>query len=138
MHIISKKFAFLLISHDRKGKIPDIIRRSHAVGAAYCLRKPFDPVVLLELIDKARDTVPGIVIAGDFIVGFPGETEDDFAATIGLVEKAEYKNCFVFKYSPRLGTHSEKKLEDNVPASWQDHLQRDHSHYHQCFLVFFQ
>ena len=70
----------------------------------------------LAMLDEARATVPDIEIAGDFIVGFPGETDDDFAATVRLVEKARYKNCFVFKYSPRPGTTADKKLEDNVPA----------------------
>ena len=70
----------------------------------------------LELLEKARATVPGIAIAGDFMVGFPEETEEDFEATVELVKKAQYKNCFVFKYSPRPGTKAEKKLEDNVPV----------------------
>lgn len=69
----------------------------------------------LKFIERARDIVPDIAIAGDFIVGFPGETEEDFQATVGLVRKAEYKNIFVFKYSPRPGTGAVKKLEDNVP-----------------------
>jgi len=69
----------------------------------------------LELIDKARATVPDIAIAGDFIVGFPGETEEDFQAMVDLIKKARYKNCFIFKYSPRPGTIAEKKLQDNIP-----------------------
>jgi tRNA-2-methylthio-N6-dimethylallyladenosine synthase len=68
----------------------------------------------LELLDRARQIVPDIAIAGDFIVGFPGETEDDFQQTIDLTRKAKYKNAFIFKYSPRPTTISEKKLEDNV------------------------
>ncbi|MCK4960650.1 MAG: tRNA (N6-isopentenyl adenosine(37)-C2)-methylthiotransferase MiaB, partial [Planctomycetes bacterium] len=55
----------------------------------------------LDLLDKARGIVKDIAIAGDFIVGFPSESEDDFQATVDLVKKARYKNCFVFKYSPR-------------------------------------
>jgi len=69
----------------------------------------------LELLDKARTTVSGISIAGDFIVGFPGETEEDFQATADLIKKARYKNCFIFKYSPRPGTKASKKLQDDVP-----------------------
>ncbi|MFQ6034804.1 MAG: tRNA (N6-isopentenyl adenosine(37)-C2)-methylthiotransferase MiaB [Sedimentisphaerales bacterium] len=69
----------------------------------------------LELIDKARATVPDIAIAGDFIVGFPGETEEDFQATVDLVRKTRYRNCFIFKYSPRPGTTGDKKLKDDVP-----------------------
>ncbi len=69
----------------------------------------------IELIEKAREIVPDIAIAGDFIVGFPGETEDDFAETVRLVKKVQYKNIFVFKYSPRPGTKAEEKLADTVP-----------------------
>jgi tRNA-2-methylthio-N6-dimethylallyladenosine synthase len=68
----------------------------------------------LALLDKAREIVPGIAIAGDFIVGFPGETNDDFQATVDLVKKARFKNCFVFKYSPRPGTGADNKLKDNI------------------------
>jgi tRNA-2-methylthio-N6-dimethylallyladenosine synthase len=68
----------------------------------------------LELIGTARQIVPNIAIAGDFIVGFPNETDEDFEQTVDLVEKARYKNCFVFKYSPRPGTAADKKLQDNV------------------------
>ncbi len=70
----------------------------------------------LELLAKARAVVPGIAIAGDFIVGFPGETEDDFQATAELLKKARYRNSFIFKYSPRPGTTADKRLEDTVPA----------------------
>jgi len=69
----------------------------------------------LELLERARATVPGIAIAGDFIVGFPGESEDDFQATVDLVKKARYKNAFIFKYSPRPGTTADKRLQDSIP-----------------------
>jgi tRNA-2-methylthio-N6-dimethylallyladenosine synthase len=69
----------------------------------------------LELIERARTIVPEIAVAGDFIVGFPGETEDDFQATVDLTRKARYKNCFVFKYSPRPGTTADKHLADSIP-----------------------
>ena len=69
----------------------------------------------MELMDKARAAVPDIALAGDFIVGFPGETDEDFQATEDLIRRVRYKNCFVFKYSPRPGTHAEKKMADDVP-----------------------
>ena len=68
----------------------------------------------LELLDRARTIVSGIAIAGDFIVGFPGETEDDFQATVDLLTKARYRNSFIFKYSPRPGTTADKRLKDTV------------------------
>lgn len=69
----------------------------------------------LEMLDKTRNVVPDIAIAGDFIVGFPGETQADFQATVDLVKKARYKNCFIFKYSPRPDTTADKRLADDVP-----------------------
>jgi len=69
----------------------------------------------LAMLAKARAIVPDIAIAGDFIVGFPGETDADFEATVDLVSKAQYKNCFIFKYSPRPGTNADKRLKDDIP-----------------------
>ena len=68
-----------------------------------------------DLIDRARAIVPDVVLAGDFIVGFPGETQADHAASADLIRRSQYKNSFIFKYSPRPGTTAEKKLNDNVP-----------------------
>ena len=58
----------------------------------------------LDLLDKLRAAMPGIVLSTDIIVGFPGETEDDFAQTLSLVEEARFDWGFIFKYSPRQGT----------------------------------
>jgi tRNA-2-methylthio-N6-dimethylallyladenosine synthase len=66
-------------------------------------------------VDRARAIVPGVVLAGDFIVGFPGETEADHQASADLIRRSRYKNSFIFKYSPRPGTVSERKLADAVP-----------------------
>lgn len=68
----------------------------------------------LEMVRRLKDAVPDVSIAGDFIVGFPGETEDDFRETAGLVEEVGYRNSFIFKYSPRPGTAAER-LADDVP-----------------------
>lgn len=69
----------------------------------------------VELIDKAREIVPDIAIATDFIVGFCGETEEDHEASLALVERCQFKNSFVFKYSPRPGTVADKRDADDVP-----------------------
>lgn len=58
----------------------------------------------LELIDELRAAVPEIALSTDLIVGFPGETEDDFQATLDMVEQVGYDNVFAFRYSPRPGT----------------------------------
>lgn len=56
------------------------------------------------IIDKLRVARPDIVMSSDFIIGFPGETDEDFADTLDLVKKIGYGQCFSFKYSPRPGT----------------------------------
>ena len=58
----------------------------------------------LVLIERIRAARPDIALSGDFIVGFPGETEADFEATLAVVEEARYAHAFSFKYSPRPGT----------------------------------
>ncbi|NLH17513.1 MAG: tRNA (N6-isopentenyl adenosine(37)-C2)-methylthiotransferase MiaB [Phycisphaerae bacterium] len=69
----------------------------------------------IRLIDRARQIVPDLAVAGDFIVGFPGETDEDFELTCELVRQIRYKTCFIFKYSPRPGTRADQKLADSVP-----------------------
>jgi tRNA-2-methylthio-N6-dimethylallyladenosine synthase len=58
----------------------------------------------LELIAELREAVPGIALSTDLIVGFPGETDEDFAQTVDMVERVGYDNAFVFRYSRRPGT----------------------------------
>ena len=68
----------------------------------------------LEIIEKLKTTREGISISSDFIVGFPGETEDDFLDTLDLVDRVGYDESFSFIYSPRPNTAA-KDLEDDVP-----------------------
>ncbi len=78
-----------------------------------------------DLIDRARDIVPDVVLAGDFIVGFPGESEDDHQASADLIRRTGYKNSFVFKYSQRPGTMAAKQFEDDVPLEVKKHRNND-------------
>jgi tRNA-N(6)-(isopentenyl)adenosine-37 thiotransferase enzyme MiaB len=70
----------------------------------------------LTLISKLRAAVPEIAITTDIIVGFPGETEEDFAETLNLVERVRYDSAFTFLYSIRKGTPAEKYTEQ-VPEA---------------------
>jgi tRNA-2-methylthio-N6-dimethylallyladenosine synthase len=65
-------------------------------------------------IDRARDMMPDISIASDFIVGFPSETEGDHQSTLALIRYCGFKNSFIFKYSPRPGTVAIDRFEDDV------------------------
>lgn len=68
----------------------------------------------LELVRKLREAVPGIAISTDIIVGFPGETEEDFCETLSLAEKIQYDSAFTFLYSPRRGTPA-ADYENQIP-----------------------
>ena len=68
----------------------------------------------LEIIQAGKTLVPDLSIAGDFIVGFPGETDDDHQRSLDLLRRVRYKNCFVFKYSPRPGTVAARRHHDSV------------------------
>ena len=65
----------------------------------------------LELVAKLKAAVPGITMSTDIIVGFPGETEEDFEETLDLVRKVRYDSAFTFLYSIRKGTPAEKYEE---------------------------
>ncbi len=75
----------------------------------------------LDFVDRARahlhqpEIGRPLMIAGDFIVGFPTETDEDFGATVDLVRRVRFKNKFIFKYSPRPGTVAFDRIPDDVP-----------------------
>jgi len=68
-----------------------------------------------DFLQRAREAMPDICIASDFIVGFPSETEEDFQQTAQLVRDCRFKNSFIFKYSPRPGTVAIDRFADDVP-----------------------
>jgi len=78
----------------------------------------------LATIDKMRAACPDVALSGDFIVGFPGETEQDFEATLQIVDTVRYAAAYSFKYSPRAGTPA-ALMEDQIPREMMDErLQR--------------
>jgi tRNA-2-methylthio-N6-dimethylallyladenosine synthase len=78
----------------------------------------------LRLLERVRAVRPDIALSGDFIVGFPGETEEDFAATLALVDAVGYAQAFSFKYSPRAGTPA-ATMDGQIAADvMDDRLQR--------------
>jgi tRNA-2-methylthio-N6-dimethylallyladenosine synthase len=68
-----------------------------------------------EMLQRIRQTVPGAAVTSDIIVGFCGETEDDFQQTAELVRDSRFKNSLIFKYSPRPGTTAARLYPDDVP-----------------------
>ena len=68
----------------------------------------------LELVDKMKQRIPDVEFSTDIIVGFPGETEEEFEDTLDVVKKVNFEQIFMFIYSPRIGTVAERR-EDQVP-----------------------
>jgi len=79
------------------------------------MRRQYTIEGYLDLIDRARATVPGLTLAADFIVGFCGETEKEHEESLALIDRCRFKNIFVFKYSPRPGTVADKRTPDDIP-----------------------
>ncbi len=101
------------------GKYPNIMPSIHLPvqsGSNRVLKKMgrrYRRESYLELFDKLKKVRPGIAISTDIIVGFPGESDEDFQDTLDLVRYCKYDNAFTFIYSPRENTPA-AKLVDNV------------------------
>ena len=78
----------------------------------------------MRVLERVRAARPDIALSGDFIVGFPGESEEDFAAALALIDEARYAQAFSFKYSPRNGTPA-ATMDGQISAEvMDDRLQR--------------
>jgi tRNA-2-methylthio-N6-dimethylallyladenosine synthase len=78
------------------------------------MRRTYDPPRYLRLVDELRAGIPDLALTTDVIVGFPGETEDDFRQTLEVVEAVGFDGAFTFVYSPRQGTEA-AAMPDQVP-----------------------
>jgi tRNA-2-methylthio-N6-dimethylallyladenosine synthase len=78
----------------------------------------------LRIMDQVRKVRPDIALSGDFIVGFPGETEADFEDTMNLVREVRYAQAYTFKYSPRPGTPAATMEDQITPEIMDERLQR--------------
>ena len=75
------------------------------------MNRQHDAESYIRLIERLRDARPDLALSSDFIVGFPGESDADFEATMTLVEKVTFAQAFSFKYSPRPGTPASKQVK---------------------------
>ncbi|MEP2380031.1 tRNA (N6-isopentenyl adenosine(37)-C2)-methylthiotransferase MiaB, partial [Parasphingorhabdus sp.] len=78
----------------------------------------------LDILRRIREVRPDIAISGDFIVGFPGETDEDFEKTLAVVSEANYAQAYSFKYSPRPGTPAATMESQIAPEIMNERLQR--------------
>jgi tRNA-2-methylthio-N6-dimethylallyladenosine synthase len=80
------------------------------------MRRSYRAQRYLDIVDEVRAAMPDAVLTTDIIVGFPGETEEDFAETLRVVEASRFSQAFTFQYSPRPGTPA-AEMDDQVPKA---------------------
>ena len=121
----SKKLFDTMAKHD---KIAKQLHLPFQAGSDRVLRemnRRYTAEGYLRLVDYARSVMPGLVLTSDVIVGFPGETEEEFSQTVDLIRKVRFDALFTFIFSPRTGTPA-AKMEDPVSRAekqvWFDRL----------------
>ena len=103
------------------GELPSLCGHVHLPAQAgsdrilAAMKRGYGAAEYLAHVRSLREAVPGVSITTDLIAGFPGETEEDFAATLDLVRRAEFDGAFTFLFSPRSGTGA-AELPGQVPA----------------------
>ena len=77
------------------------------------------------ILAEVRQRCPGLGLTTDVIVGYPGETKEDYQATYRLLEEVEFDNAFIFRYSPREGTRAAKEKATAVPEEVKEERNQD-------------
>lgn len=107
------------------GKIPQISNEIHlpvqsgSNAILTAMKRNYTREEYALIAKDLRKAIPNLALSTDFIVGFPGETDDDFAETLSLAEEINFSMAYCFKYSPRAGTESAKRPDD-VPEELKE------------------
>jgi tRNA-2-methylthio-N6-dimethylallyladenosine synthase len=101
--------------------LPRVARYLHVPAQSGCdvmlkrMKRTYTAGFYDEMLARIHATIDDVAVSSDFIVGFCGETEASFEKSVRLVERARFKNSFIFKYSPRQGTKADTLFRDDVP-----------------------
>ena len=117
----------LIAAYGRLGKLCEYAHLPLQSGSDRILRqmrRPYKTARFLEIAEKLRSQKPLFSISTDIIVGYPGETEEDFQETCRVFKAANFDMAYIFKYSPRAGTPS-AGLEDDVPEEEKERRNRE-------------
>jgi tRNA-2-methylthio-N6-dimethylallyladenosine synthase len=116
---------------ERLGALPRVGRHIHlpvqsgSTPMLRAMKRGYTAEAYRGLIDRVRRILPDFALSTDIIVGYPGETEDDFEATLQLMRDVGFDSAFMFRYSEREGTFSARNVPDDVPDEVKrDRLQR--------------
>jgi len=105
---------------DAMRNLPRVCRHMHlpaqsgSTRVLQAMRRRYSREEYLDLVARIREAIPGVTLSTDMIVGFPGETAEDFEETLSLTERAQYHSMFSFKYSERPNTLATKRMPDTV------------------------
>lgn len=111
---VDDEMLFVMRDH---GNICNSVHLPLQAGADRILKRmnrTYTQAQFVELADRIRHILPGCGISTDIIVGFPGETEEEFAETLSVMERVKFDSAFTFKYSPRPGTKA-AEYSDQIP-----------------------
>ncbi len=117
----------LIRAHGEVGKLMPFLHLPVQSGSDRILKamnRSHSTESYLRVIERVRAARPDIALSGDFIVGFPGETDEDFEATLRIVEATRYAQAYSFKYSPRPGTPAATMADQVPPQVADERLQR--------------
>ena len=99
---------------DKVSKLVHLPLQSGSTSVLKAMNRVYTKEQYLNLVQKMKDKIPGVKFSTDIIVGFPGETEEDFEDTLDVVRKVKFEQIFMFIYSRRVGTPADK-MENQIP-----------------------
>jgi len=111
--------------------LPKIVKYFHVPAQSGCdevlkrMKRQYTVAQYDEMRQRIRERAPEASVSSDFIVGFCGETEESFAKTMEITERSQFKNSYIFKYSPREGTRAFDKYPDDVPEETKKRRNND-------------
>lgn len=113
---LSDEVIEVMASNDKISKSLHLPVQAGSNKVLKAMNRSYTKEAYLTLIDKIKTAMPSITLSTDIIVGFPGESDEEYQETVDLIKKVQYHNAFIFMYSKRKGTIAEK-MENQVPIA---------------------
>lgn len=121
---VTRRLLEVMAAHENICKSIHLPLQSGADGILRRMQRTYTRFEYLRLVAEIREVLPDCTLSTDIIVGFPGETEEDFLATLSVVREVGYDSAFTFKYSPRPGTKAAEYGDQVAPEVQQERLER--------------